>query len=185
MISINFLPAGQKEKNKWQFINRFVFFYSLLFVAITAAFISVLFIFNYFLGLYRDDLKNQVEGFRKGKLAVQVAEIEKKITDKNKEIEAVLSLSQKTVHWSAILEDIVKNVPNGVNITNMNMQDDGSIVVAGHADMREQLLEFKANLEGSKYNEGVTLPFSNLTSRTDIDFNISFKLKEGALQEKL
>jgi len=64
----------------------------LLFAAIVVAFIVVLFIFNYFLALYRDDLKNQVDGFKQGKLATQVAEAQKKIDDENKEIEAICCL---------------------------------------------------------------------------------------------
>lgn len=182
MISINFLPLEQKEKNKWQFINRFTFFYCFLFVALVAIFIIILFIFNYFLGLYRDDLKSQVDGFRQGKLAVQVADTEKKIKEENKEIEAILALSQKSAHWSVILEDIAENVPAGISISRVDLKEDGSIAVTGHADLREQLLGFKANLEKSKYITNVALPFSDLTSRTNIIFNLSFVLKEGALQ---
>ncbi len=182
MISINFLPLEQKEKNKWQFINRFTFFYCLLFVALVAVFIVVLFIFNYFLGLYRNDLKSQVDGFRQGKLATQVADTEKKIKEENREIEAILALSQKSAHWSVILEDIAKNVPAGINISRVDLKEDGNISVVGHAGFREQLLEFKANLENSEYITAVILPFSDLTSRTNITFNLSFVLKEGALQ---
>lgn len=182
MISINFLPLEQKEKNRWQFINRFTFFYCMLFVALVVVFIIVLLIFNYFLGLYRDDLKGQVEGFRQGKLAVQVADTEKKIKEENKEIEAILALSKNTSHWSVILEDIAKKVPAGISISRIDTKEDGNIAVVGHANFREQLLEFKANLEGSNYITNVALPFSDLTSRTDITFHLSFVLKEGALQ---
>ncbi len=185
MIFINFLPLKQKEKIRWQLINRFVLFYCFLFVSITVAFIATMFVFNYFLKTYRDDLKEQVEGFKQGKLAVQVVEAENKIKDKNKEIEAILLLKKNNFHWSPILENIIKNVPEGISLSSLNLQEEGKVAVIGHADTREHLLDFKSNLEQSEYISVVVLPFDDLTRRTDIDFSMNFVLKEGILQGSL
>jgi len=93
-----------------------------------------------------------------------------------------LLLNKNSSHWAAVLEDIVKNIPEGITISKMDLKENGNVSLSGHVDLREQLLNFKTNLESSKYIVSVSLPFSDLTSRMDIDFNLSFILKEGALR---
>lgn len=183
MILINFLPSEQKEKAKWHLINRFMLFYCSLSVAVVIIFIGILFVFSYFLTLYRDDSKMQIEKFEHSKLATEVSGLENKIKEKNKEIDAVSNLQKSKLYWSKVLEKIALSVPQGVTIINITSTDEVKILMSGHAARREQLLEFKSNLEDSEYFSGVSLPFADLTKRTDLNFNFTLILKEDILKK--
>lgn len=183
MILINFLPAEQKQKIKWQFINRFILFYSALFVFLVFVFIVALFIMDYFLMLYTSDLKSQIENFNSSKLASQVNEIETKIKDTNKKIESVSILQKTSLHWSWVLQNIAANVPEGVTLASINSTDGIKITINGYAVKRDDLLLFESNLENSPYFSVVSLPFSDLTKRENATFNLQLTIKEGALQK--
>ena len=74
-------------------------------------------------------------------------------------------------------ETIVDKKTEGVKIRELfyekKSEDSGEILILGEASGREELLQFRRNLEKEEIFLSVVLPVSNLASDTDIDFSIN------------
>ncbi|MCA9361572.1 hypothetical protein KC845_03380 [Candidatus Kaiserbacteria bacterium] len=121
-----------------------------------------------------NDAENQVEEFK---------EIEKKITESN-QVAKELQALEVAVPISEYIE-VVKNSANtGILITSFNTnigdaKSGDSISIAGEADNRQVLSEYKNSLEETGYFVRVELPLSSLASETDIKFTMQLVITES------
>ena len=110
-------------------------------------------------------------------------EIEKKITESN-QVAKELQALEVTVPISEYIE-VVKNSANtGILITSFNTnigdaKSGDSISIAGEADNRQVLSEYKNSLEETGYFVRVELPLSSLASETDIKFTMQLVITES------
>ncbi len=85
----------------------------------------------------------------------------------------------KQYRFSNFLEELIKITPRGLVVNSLEtlMDKPGSIKIIGVAKEREGLLKFKENLENSDFCEKVESPLSNYVEPTNLNFEITVKLK--------
>lgn len=102
-----------------------------------------------------------------------------KISGINHQINAALSIQNNYKAWSPLIKDIAEKTPADITLNLIAINGDGKAVqIKGTAKYRENLLEFKKELENSgKYNN-IDLPLQNILQKENINFDISVKLND-------
>lgn len=114
----------------------------------------------------------------------EIQNLKKEINLTNKNFSKLNSFYQNQINFTEILEQISGILPEQVYLTNLSInyrsekdqewQINSSL--SGFAKTRDILFEFKSNLEAEDFKE-IYFPLSNLIEKTDINFNLSFKIK--------
>lgn len=102
-------------------------------------------------------------------------DVESKIVAFNKEISSVKEIQKNNQPWVDSLINITGLIPDGVSLTALKLEAGPSkSSLSGRATTREALLDLKSRLEGALYLKDITLPVTDLLTRTDVDFTINF-----------
>ena len=97
--------------------------------------------------------------------------VNQKIKEINQKINTVGKTQEKFTAWSDILSKISNLIPENTTVTVLTLsRPDGRIILKGTAKTRDDLLGLKSNLENSELFSLVKIPFSNLLTRENIDF---------------
>jgi hypothetical protein len=105
--------------------------------------------------------------------------VNQKIKETNQKIVVVSDTQKKFVAWSEILAKISDLIPKNITVSVMIMsRDNEEMTLKGTAKTRDDLLSLKSNLENSEIFSSVKIPFSNLLTREDIDFDFKLKLNK-------
>ena len=154
MILINLLPHREAAKLK----RKESFFVSLAASAMLGALISGLIFVWYQVQITEQQARNTVLRTENQRLDVQIKEVatlEKEISGLRSRQEAVEDLQTERNLPVHLLNEIVKQVPDGVFIKSMK-QDGASVSLTGAAQSNERVAEFLRNL--SSENPFVTKP---------------------------
>lgn len=108
----------------------------------------------------------------------EVLSSEKQLKNLGARINEVLALQSKERFWSPFLSELTNNNVAGINFKNITINTAGKLaVISGHADTRDNVLEFKSALEKNSYISEVKAPLENFLDQTDIDFSFTLLLK--------
>jgi len=67
----------------------------------------------------------------------------------------------------------------GVRVSRLAIDAQGSVMISGFAETRDDLLDFQKRLKDSQILETVVFPISDIIRSTDIHFTMNGKLKSG------
>ena len=154
MILINLLPHREAAKLK----RKESFFVSLLASALLGGLLAVLIFVWYKVQITEQQARNTVLRTENARLDVQIKEVatlEKEISGLRSRQEAVEDLQTERNLPVHLLNEIVKQVPEGVFIKSMK-QDGASVSLTGAAQSNERVAELLRNL--SSENPFVTKP---------------------------
>lgn len=90
-----------------------------------------------------------------------------------------LRISQTSVVYSTLIEEIVRNAPSGIAFTTFQGRpEEGAITIQGLASTRNALASFKNALEASPMFEKADIPISDLARDTNLPFVITVTLSD-------
>ena len=177
MLTLNLLPEHQKKEIKLEYTFR-----KTLFLGISI--IVALGIFTLFALGTKLILQNKFEETEKKIEAefitaelLQIKEKEKVLDKFNQLLSTIKEISELRTHWSEVLIKITEDIPEGVELTQIIIDQKGKVSLAGFSPTREKVLVIKDTLESSPQFKDIYSPRSNLVKKENIDFFFSFKLK--------
>lgn len=100
-----------------------------------------------------------------------------KIKNINSKIIAAQSIQNDYIPWTLTLENLTNLTPRGITYSYLKIDKiGGQASLRGLADMRENLLELKNNLNNSNLFSEVKSPMENILQKENINFSIDMKL---------
>ena len=114
----------------------------------------------------------------------QMQNLQNNLTAFNKKLSQLDSFYQNQSNSSEILEEISKTLPPEVYLNNLSIVPQGGkeggfvCNLSGFSPDRQTLLDLKESLEKEKNFQEVYFPSSNWVKPADINFTISFKVKQ-------
>ncbi|MFA6410368.1 MAG: PilN domain-containing protein [Candidatus Buchananbacteria bacterium] len=99
----------------------------------------------------------------------------------NQYVAAVDKIQKDYTPWPKFFIKFSSLVPDGIKIYSLTINDT-KILITGLAQSRNQLLEFKNNLESSAMLTEVTLPIEDLLEKENINFNVKAVIKTDELK---
>ncbi len=173
MITLNLLPYSKRKEIEIKKGSRLVLF---LFVAV-----SFFFFLTVALILVHFSLAKQINNL---KFKAVSGEIKNQLASLNKKVSVLEQIQDKFFLYSDSLVDFAVLVPYGVTIEEMTIsKTDGVINVKGTASARDDLIQFKKNLDESERFSEVKSPIENILSEEHINFQITAKINLSKLQQ--
>ncbi|TAK96794.1 hypothetical protein EPO05_00910 [Patescibacteria group bacterium] len=110
----------------------------------------------------------------------ELRRFEEKFKEINSKIDLVSKIQQNHLDWSGALVKLSQLTPDGITVTGL-ITKEYRIFLVGKAKARDDLLDFEQTLNDSDCFTEVNMPLSNLVSKSDVDFQFDFKVKEACI----
>jgi len=181
-IKINLIPPHKKEDIARAYWLRLVSKWEIEFVLLLVLLIAFLFSMNLV-------LKTSVLAENNAELLTEKNNDKYKLLEEyDNEIKVVIEqmagvkkVQANQLYWSKVLLKINENFINGIEVVSLTTKN-YDMTIAGRADTRDSLIAFKDKLAQDSCFANVDLPLSNLTSREDVEFQLSLKIKKECLK---
>lgn len=184
MIVLNLLPPEEKKNILSDRLNRkitflginFIFLLMILIFLLTAIFFAA----NIKLKTTQNNLKIaqnnlKIEKFQNLQLTI------KKIND---EIDSLDKIQTNYRYYSEFLKNITAIMPLDIFIKKISIDNQNKVILEGFSQNRDSILSLQGNLNKTNNFEKIDNPLTNLIKPINIDFQLSFSIKESAFQHK-
>jgi len=178
---ISLLPVKTEEAYTYQKAATFVVLLRNITIGI-ALFFTFSFFAMYFVMLSLSQTANQsIASLSSAPVSSEVLAHETTVKNVNELTTTAKLILSETPLWSSFLEEFSLRTIPGITITNLSSQSIlGELSIAGSAQNRSTLNEYKKSLQESPLFTEVQLPITNLEQKENIAFSITFKIKEPA-----
>lgn len=177
IIQLNLLPKNEQEELKIEFNIRFLKFFGISILAILLISAALLFIVYWGLKIQTTANKKNLEIIQTGESGKKIIFMEQKIREINNKTSKISQIQNSLIDPLPIFYKIVSLIPEGIILKNINIDfEKKEVNSSGHADLRENLINFQDNLEKSDFAKDISRPLSDLLKQKDINFTINFKL---------
>jgi Tfp pilus assembly protein PilN len=111
------------------------------------------------------------------------AAIKEHINLVNAEIQDFTALSAATPQWSTVLAAFVKDVPQGIKISEFDADaTKKQITITGYSPTRDAVIDLYNNLNADKEHFlNINYPLENVSKPTDVKFTYTFSIVDGVL----
>ena len=180
MIKLNLIPSAKKEEIKKAYYFRLVLKWGLEILMIFVVFVAMLVSINYIIKITLNSNTESViaennEQYR------EMRKYDQEIKNINSQINETEKIQKGQVHWFKFLEKINSQFSDKVEIKKI-ITSNYSVLLSGSANNRDDLIQFRENLEKESCFSEINLPLSNLVERENVEFQIDFKIKKECLR---
>ncbi|MEA3273536.1 MAG: hypothetical protein U9Q72_03005 [Patescibacteria group bacterium] len=179
-MEINLLPPQQFKKIKLAKLFQKTTGLIILAFFINFAGLGYLYSLNLKLKNKLDGIKNEAITENTEEKVQNLEHLEEKVKETYGLVEKAKKINQENpLQWSEILKELVSFCGAGIKFKKILVDEKNlkEIKVTGVAISREEVMILKNKLEESIHYQEVNFPISNLTSKTDVMFEFTLKLK--------
>jgi len=187
MINVNLLPPevkkeiAQAKKNRQ--IRALFFKTFLLLLLVLLISLAAWFYFDNTLKKTSSELKT-----KEGSI-VQFGTIEEKSKKIAERLDSIRQIEENTNHWSGVMAEIQKIIPNGIYLSSVKMDEDSKNrgQISGFAESKQNVAALRDAMDKSNKFQYVDIENSSTSNdpikkREVESFTISFSLEKGALK---
>ncbi|NTV40809.1 MAG: PilN domain-containing protein [Candidatus Moranbacteria bacterium] len=180
-ISLDLLPQNKKAKIKrdklfGEIINEGILFLFPFFVLIV-----ILFNVFYLLTIQKKINDSEYEIQQRQNEYQELNKYDKDFKQMNETAVLLVKIQAGHLRWVDIFSHLSQDTPQGVVLESFANKD-YSVFLVGKAKTRDQLLQFKENLEKDSCFGNVNVPLSNLVVKDNVDFQLDFVVKKECLK---
>lgn len=178
---INLLPLQQKEELKQEQNWKIVLILGILFVFFFISIFLILSSVKYFIS---GELQAQKIVFEQEKKELEVPSLQglqNDLIDFNEALVRLDNFYGNQIYLVEIMERIAKALPGESYLTNLSLlqkENELDCNLSGFSATRNDLLQFKANLEENKSFKNIYFPQANWVEPVDINFTANFKIND-------
>ncbi|MFH1508589.1 MAG: PilN domain-containing protein [bacterium] len=180
MIKINLLPKNEKSSLKAQRLSNFLMIVSLYDVLVLILIAGALFFVS---GTYNNRLSDLDNNIAEAKMAIEQQkndELETNVEELNRIGKRLNGIYNKQTSWHTLLNELTQLTPDTIIWKQIAIKKwTHTINLSGHATTRDDFVSFSDNIENSDNFSDVESPLSNLTSKEDIDFTMTFTFTDN------
>jgi len=172
MLSLNLLSP--QEKTASLLLWKYLIIKNVIMIVLTLSIVIAVVLFGAKLVLMQKLAEVQIQTELTN---ISQNKINQKINFYNDQIKTIEQIQKNYVVWSDLLYLFNRLITEGITLQKTNFDiNENMITVSGIADTRDNLLNFKNNLESCELMTNVTLPLNTLLKKQDIDFTITADL---------
>jgi len=175
MITLNLLPPEERQKIESAQAQRKILGVGgacLFLIMVFLAFLSLIWLH---LTIQQNSADSVYKNIQTSSQSEAFKNFEDEINQINGKLNYLDALENGSRHYSFALEKLTELVSQDIKFTSFSVSQN-KISLSGFAASRESLLAFKDSLSRSPYFDKVDMPF--VLKQTDIDFFVSFEIKE-------
>jgi len=172
MLTLNLISNNLKKEIKLRHLYIFIKKINLTLIIIAIAIAIILLSAKTILQLKFNEIVEQTTLVTKNNQSYNT-----KIKQINNKINFVEKIQNDFIPWSDLLKTLAEITPKKINLYYLKVDSaKQTIKIKGLADFREDLLNFKQNLENTPIFKNIDLPVNNILEKENIDFEINAKI---------
>lgn len=180
-IYLDLLPQERKDELKrrkdfWAILRR-----QLLFLFPVAVFIVILVNVYLILGIQESNMQATGSGQQSQGEYKQLHTYEDTFNQTNNLVIFLSRTESQHLYWSRLIAKISGVAGDGIYLTEFSTKD-YQVFLLGKAKSRDDLIAFKDAVAGSGCADNVNVPLSNLTTPSDVDFQMDFTAKQECIK---
>lgn len=170
-ITLNLIPPQQKKKLK--LFQVYIYLKNIIFITLIGAILIAI-----ILSLAKIILQNNFnKTINQTYLTVGINKFYNfEIKEFNQELKQVAEIQKQYIPYLNFILSFTDLVPQEVTFQKLNLNDKSILQIKGLADTRDDLLNFKNNLEKSNLFDNFTIPLENLLEKENVEFELNLKL---------
>lgn len=173
---INLLPKQYKEEFKYQEKLSLVLVLSVIILVFSVSLFLVLFYIKTYIQVQVELFGNFIEEID-SKFSKEDENLQK-INNSFEEVSNLLSFYKENKYLTETLDEIFKIIPKGIYLNSLSWDSKtGLFSLTGFSAKREDLLELRERLRLKENVNEINFPPQNFVKSSNIDFQISFKIK--------
>lgn len=169
---LSLMPPEIRENTKNETINlqmATIVNYFVLFIVFISISYGALWGFLYYKNII---LSNNYSDLQSRQSSINQKKIEDDITKLNQKINTIKSLSFENSIKPSFIESIVGAKDDNISLRELTIGEDKSVIIAGVAKSRNDLILFKDRLNALNIMAPITLPIESLEEKEDVDFEL-------------
>ena len=180
-ISLDLLPQNKKDAIKRDKLFREILHKEVLFVFPILVLIVILINIFYLLKIQRDSNNTTYATQQKQTQYQELNKYDKDFKAITDASSLLIKIQNGHLHWANVLNHLGQVIPAGITVDNFTNKN-YDIYLTGKAVKRDQLLEFKSNLEKDACFKNVNVPLSDLVVKENVDFQMDFVVSQDCLK---
>ena len=182
-ILLNLLPEKQKKDSQSRLHFRFFLWQLFLVITLEIFYLSILIGMYFILDFQLVNLQKLGRQYDTAYSEQQTLDrYQKKFKETNAIVAEVGAIESDHLSFTQIFLLLDAVAPESVAIESLTTKD-YTVMLAGQAATRDDLLMFDARLKESSCVKNVNTPLSNLFSQNNVDFQIDFEIQKECLQK--
>ncbi|MFC1644927.1 PilN domain-containing protein [Patescibacteria group bacterium] len=182
-ITVNLIPEKRKKEIKKRRLSRFIVWQEFLVIFALLVFTSLLFSINFILKIELENVQKLGEDNTSKNEFIEVRGYEDEFKRINKEVSLIRSIQKNDFYWTNIFYELSGNTPDNIVLESLNTNEN-KVSLLGQSATRDNLIDFKNNLEASDCFYGVDVPLSDIVIKEDIDFEMVLFINKDCLKLK-
>ncbi len=180
MIALNLLSKQDKQLVKQNIYLRLTQRYVFTAVFAVAIIAGALFANKYIAQKNIDELQGKIQAATQATILDQGGSLQDNIKKINTQLKAISAVQANFVPWGPTLVDFFHYFPAGISLSSFSADSETKVVnIQGTAKTRADLIAFRDSLSTIPYFTATQSPVSDLTQRTNIQFEVSGTLKSN------
>ena len=177
MVKLNLLPPQEKKEIELNKISYWLTFFWASLLVLAVIFTLLCFSSYIHLSILINAQEKQLEIASSDIKGQELEKIETEISEANLQINKIQQLQNNFFCWTPILEEVSDLVSHGIYLENLIFKaKTAEVKLSGHADLREEVIEFSEEIGNHTLFEEFTPPLSNLINKEDVNFTFDFKI---------
>ena len=172
---INLLPPEEKERLLLERRKTMVIIIWVAFLFFLFSFFLILILVNVYLQTQIISQKSILEEIERESQKAEIQNLLEKVNSANKNLEKLESFYKQKIYFIGILEKVSNTLPSGLNLVSFSISPP-KISLSGFALSRENLFEFKNNIEKESSFKDAYFPPANWVKPNNIDFVVTFDI---------
>ena len=182
-IYLDLLPEQRKQEIKRKKLFRKILRGEVLFLLPLLVFIFILLSTYYMLVLQKNLAATTYSTQQSQNKYQQLGIYEEKFKQVNILIQTIKKTQAGHLYWQNFFQQLSSVTPNSIYISDLSTKD-YTVFLIGKAKTRDDLLDFKSNLEANPCFKDVNVPLSNLVVKNDVDFQIDISINKDCLKKQ-
>lgn len=178
MINLNLLPEKEKSNLNLDSWRRLILVFGSAFLVGLGFFSSILVSANIYLLNNLEKSSALLNLHRQLPPGREIAEIEEKLNMANQKLNQVAEIRKRISSKSYIFPEVASMLPQNVSLISLSVKSGGLVELVGFARERAGLLLLKESLGKNENISDLNFPLANLLKEKDIEFSLSFKIKQ-------
>lgn len=177
-MTINLIPPKFKKEKERQKVISLVFSSVILISSMVLILSAIIYIANYFTEKNIDLVSKQIEA-EDSKLQ-QFSGLLKKINSANAKLQKIDLINSDRVLWNNVIGELANDTPQKLKIKSLSLdKETQKITLAGVAETRRDIAQFKEKLEESNFFKSVTFYSSAYnTGENSYSFNLTAEMEK-------
>lgn len=180
---INLLPAEARKGLARERFGRFLFVAGIALFCLSVSGAGLFGLTFFSLNLQKNEFVRELEAAQKNPTLPRVKAVEASISQLNERLRFFSRSLKRENTVTRVLKEVIFVRTPSVVINEISFRGSAEFNVAGNAGTRNDLLEFIRRIEANDVVDEITSPISNLIKDRDIDFTLSYTVRQEVLSE--